>query len=84
MKTDKTAQQQKKPKQKPEPLPLNQRPAYTIEEFSSLFGRHKNWGYRLVWTGKVKVIKPLGEMLVPRSEVERLTAAPVDYETANA
>jgi hypothetical protein len=84
MRTNDKAKQPKQTKQKAEPPPLDQRPAYSIEEFSSLFGRQKNWGYRLVYLGKVKVIKPLGEMLIPRSEVERLTAEPVVYETANA
>jgi hypothetical protein len=66
------------------PGELRQRPALTLDEFASLFGKHKNWAYRLVWNGKVKVIKPLGEMMIPQQEVDRLTAEPVDYETANA
>lgn len=81
MKPEKTAEE---PKQNAPTPTLDQRAAYTLGEFASLFGKHKNWGYRMAWTGKVKVIKPLGEMLVPRSEVERLTSAPVDYDTANS
>ena len=78
MRTEETEQPGKKNAGKPA---LDQRAAYTIGEFASLFGKHKNWAYRLVYANKVKVIKPLGEMLVPRSEAERLTAAPVDFET---
>jgi hypothetical protein len=71
-------------KKTPVPSPVAPRLGYTIEEFAALFGKHKNWGYRLVWKGKVKVIKPLGEMLIPHSEAQRLTESPADYDTLNA
>jgi hypothetical protein len=83
MKTVETLEQAK-PSQEKESPSLDQRAAYSFEEFASLFGKKKNWTYRLVWKGKLKVIKPLGEMLVPRSEVDRLTSSPADYETVNA
>jgi hypothetical protein len=82
METEQSSEESERKKSKA--LRSDQRAAYTLGEFASLFGKHKNWAYRLAWTGKVKVIKPLGEMLVPRSEVDRLTSAPVDYETMNA
>ena len=83
MQADKTLEKPQR-SQKKEPLPFDQRAAYTLGEFASIFGKHKNWAYRLVWKGKLKVIKPLGEMLVPRSEVDRLTSSPADYDTVNA
>jgi len=85
MSTEETQKKSKRlPKVKAPLSELRERAALTLDEFAALFGKKKNWAYRAVWTGKVKVIKPLGEMLIPRSEVERLTSAPLDYDAANA
>jgi hypothetical protein len=58
------------------------RAAYSIPEFSALFGREQTWGYRMVYSGKVKVI-PSGDIrggnMVPHSEVERLLSLATNY-----
>jgi hypothetical protein len=61
-------------------LELRQRAALNFEEFARLFGRKKNWAYRLAWRGELRVIKPGGEMMIPQSEVDRLISKPVKYE----
>jgi hypothetical protein len=58
------------------------RAAYTIPEFSSLFGKEQTWGYRMVYDGKVKVIPSddvRGGNMVPHSEVERLLSKATTY-----
>jgi hypothetical protein len=58
------------------------RAAYSIPEFSALFGREETWGYRMVYAGKVKVIPSdsvRGGNMVPHSEVERLLSEAVSY-----
>jgi hypothetical protein len=58
------------------------RAAYTIPEFSALFGREQTWGYRMVYAGKVKVIPATecrGGNMVPHSEVERLLSSATTY-----
>jgi hypothetical protein len=60
-------------------LPLIERAALSPNEFAALFGRATTWGYRQIWAGKVKTIQNLGRLLIPRSEVERITAAPGEY-----
>ncbi len=58
-------------------LPLAERQAYTPKEFASLYGRAQTWGYRMLYAGRVKAIKDLGRLLIPRSEVERLAGETV-------
>lgn len=70
-----------KAKAKPSLSELRERAAVSLEEFALLFGRSKNWAYNLVWTGKILVIKPAGEMMVPQSEVARFTSNPVEYDS---
>ena len=53
-------------------VPLLDRAAVTLNEFSALFGRQNTWGYRQMYAGRIKVLKDLGRILVPRSEVQRL------------
>ena len=58
------------------------RAAYSIPEFSALFGREQTWGYRMVYAGKVKVIPSddvRGGNMVPHSEVERLLSKAQTY-----
>lgn len=62
--------------------PLSERLAYTPTEFASLFGKQKVWGYRQIYKGRVKVLKTVGQILVPRSEVERILAGCEEYGAA--
>ena len=53
-------------------VPLNQRAAYTPNEFAALFGREGTWGYRQLYRGRVREIRSMGRIMIPRSEVDRL------------
>ena len=55
-------------------VPLLERAALTPREFAAVFGRKFLWGYRQIYAGRVKTIKSLGWVLIPRSEVDRLLA----------
>ncbi len=48
------------------------RTAYTIAEFSGLFGRHRSWGFRLAKEGRIKTIKGYGAAMVPAHEIDRI------------
>lgn len=56
-------------------IPLLERVAVTPNEFAALFGKATTWGYRAVYTGEVKVIRNMGRMMIPTSEVKRLLAS---------
>jgi len=62
-----------KPRRHKIEIPLAEREAYTPQEFAALFGRGQTWGYRMLYRGRVKAIKNLGRLLIPRSELERLS-----------
>jgi hypothetical protein len=53
-------------------VPLLDRAAVTLNECSALFGKQTTWAYRLAYAGKLRVIRDLGRMMVPRSEIQRL------------
>lgn len=54
-------------------VPISERAAFSPNEFAALFGHKTTWGYRLIYAARVKTIQHLGRLLIPRSEVERLT-----------
>jgi hypothetical protein len=57
-----------------------ERLAYEPGELGKLFGRKsRTWGYRLCYSGAVKTVRISGRMFIPRSEVEKLIANPVEY-----
>jgi hypothetical protein len=61
-------------------VPLSERAAFTPNEFAALFGHRTTWGYRLIYSGQVRTIQNLGRLLIPRSEVDRLSnAASAEY-----
>ena len=49
------------------------RVALDFDEFANLFGRDRSWTYRMAKGGKLKVITGYGKMMIPVSEVERIT-----------
>lgn len=67
-----TANEETTKKRKKNPPPA--RIAYDFEEFAQLFGRERGWTYRQVKAGKVRAITGFGKMMIPVSEVERITA----------
>lgn len=48
------------------------RRAYDFEEFANIFGRSRDWTYRLQKAGKVRAITGYGKMMIPASEVDRI------------
>ena len=65
-------QTRRKRSQKKRHLPLSQRAALTPEEFAARFGRHKIWAYRQIYAGRVKAVIGFGNMMIPRSELDRI------------
>ena len=61
-------------------VPLMERAAVSLNELSALFGKQTTWAYRLMYHGKIKVLKDLGRMMVPRSEVQRLMQSAEIYD----
>ena len=51
------------------------RAGYSIAEVSSMFGKHRSWGYRQVWLGRIKVSMGFGEAIVSDDEVARIKGA---------
>jgi hypothetical protein len=50
----------------------NNRVAYTVAEFASLFGRRRGWAYRLIEEGKIHVVTGYGHKMIPAAEVSRI------------
>ena len=58
--------------------------AFSVPEFSALFGHSGTWGYRAVYRGLVKPITEGGRLLIPRTEVDRLLARTAEYNPNKA
>jgi hypothetical protein len=65
-----------------EPIPLSERLGYSPAEFASLFGRSPTWGYRQIYSGRVKPIADCGRIIIPRVEVESVLARRREYNPA--
>ena len=65
--------------QKKRLVPLNERLSFSPKEFAQMNGKHPVWAYRQIYAGKIRVVKNLGQMLIPRSEVERVFAGAEIY-----
>lgn len=46
--------------------------ALSPRQFAELFGKEQSWGYRQIYSGKVKTITAYGRILIPASEVEKI------------
>jgi hypothetical protein len=62
-----------------EPLPLSERLGYSPTEFAALFGKSPTWGYRQLYSGRIRPICDCGRLLIPRSEVESFLARKAEY-----
>ena len=62
-----------------EPIDLNQRLGFSPKEFGQANGKSATWGYRQIYSGKVKVISDCGRLLIPHSEIERFLARAAEY-----
>jgi hypothetical protein len=56
------------------------RVTFTPTEFARLFGKSQSWGYRQIYSGKVKTITEYGRILIPASEVNKILATAGRYE----
>lgn len=52
--------------------PSLERVALSPREFALLFGKEQTWGYRQIYSGKVKAITEYGRILIPAAEIERI------------
>jgi hypothetical protein len=66
--------------QKKQLLPLSQRATLSPEEFAAQFGKQKIWAYRQIYAGRVKAITGFGNMMIPRTEVERIRNCSAVFE----
>ena len=60
--------------------PPAERAAYSPAEFAALFGKSVTWGYRQLYSGRVKAITGEGRLLIPASEVQKITASAAIYD----
>jgi hypothetical protein len=65
MKNDKRSQKKRR-------VPVHERATLTPEEFAAKFGRQKIWTYRQVYAGRIKAITGFGNLMIPRSELDRI------------
>src|SRR5262245_5714920 len=70
---------QAQPRAAREVIKLNQRFGYSPKEFGEANGKSATWGYRQIYSGKVKVIADCGRLLIPHTEVERFLARATEY-----
>ena len=61
-------------------IPILDRAALTPREFAGFFGRSQTWGYRRIYSGEVRVIRPGGRLLIPRDEVNKLLKGAAIYD----
>lgn len=62
---------------------LQGRVALSVAEFSAAFGRHRSWGYRALYAGRVRRLDIPGVTLIPLSEVNRLMSQLVNHGEEN-
>lgn len=66
--------------QKKRLLPVLQRATLSPEEFAAQFGKQKIWTYRQVYAGRVKAITGFGNMVIPRTELERILSSATTFK----
>jgi hypothetical protein len=66
--------------QKKRLLPFSQRATLSPEEFAAQFGKQKIWAYRQIYAGRVKAITGFGNMMIPRTEVDRILNCSTAFE----
>ncbi|MGC3991991.1 MAG: hypothetical protein QM796_20330 [Chthoniobacteraceae bacterium] len=55
------------------------RVAYSPKEFALLFGREQSYGYRAIYSGRVKSIVENGRLMIPAKEVEKILGKAGEY-----
>jgi len=66
--------------QKKHLLPVSHRATLSPEEFAAQFGKQKIWAYRQIYAGRVKAITGFGNMMIPRTEVDRILNCSAIFE----
>jgi hypothetical protein len=61
-----------------------ERVTFSPGEFAALFGKSQSWGYRQIYSGKVKTITEYGRILIPASEVKKILGTAGRYEGMKA
>jgi len=73
-------QTQSRAAREPKSVSVSERLSFSPKEFGQANGKSATWGYRQVYSGKVKVISDCGRLLIPRSEVDRFLARAAEYD----
>jgi hypothetical protein len=53
--------------------------AYTPTQFAQRLGRSATYGYRLLYSGKVKAVTGFGRILIPATELNRVLSQADTY-----
>ena len=64
--------------------PAFNRVAFSPGEFAKLFGKSQTWGYRQIYSGKVKAITEHGRILIPAAEVDAILKTAGVYDGLKA
>ena len=62
-----------------EPIPLTDRAAFSPAEFAALCGRSPTWGYRQLYSGRLKPIANCGRLLISRAELDLFLSRKAEY-----
>lgn len=62
------------------PFAPAQRAAYSPSEFAALFGKSATWGYRQLYSGRVNAITGDGRLMIPASEVAKISGKAAVYD----
>lgn len=63
----------------PRPQEPEQRLGYSVGEFARSCGKHKVWGYRQIYKGRIRVVRDAGRLLIPADEVRRFFSDTIAY-----
>ena len=59
--------------------PATNRAALDPTEFGLAFGKSKSWAYHMIYSGKIRTIQGLGSIMIPVSEIERITSQACEH-----
>jgi len=52
--------------------PVDRQEAFTFPQAAQIFGRHPAWIYRRVYSGRLKVLRDGGRIMISRAEIDRM------------
>ena len=62
-----------------EPINLSERLALSPKEFGEALGKSATYGYRQIYSGRVRAICDAGRFMIPRSEIDRFLSRATEY-----